>query len=164
MAFPWRVDDGPTLNAGYVQLCDFSGDPDQYCIEPYIFYDFSREGGGGVRLPMREYRSFCQGGGMGSRPDCQKTALKFSLLFLILNFNILQFDRGCPMVISKKTILFQGFRGSSAFSREGGSNVVQMLISIETHITCHFRGGGGVRTPISPLDPLMLPVPLWIRA
>ena len=47
------------------------------------------------------------------------------------------------MVISKKTILFQGFRGSPTFSREGGggSNGVQMLIFIETHITCHFRGG-----------------------
>ena len=53
------------------------------------------------------------------------------------------------MVISKKTILFQGFRGSPTFSRGVGSNGVQMLISIETHITCHFRGGES--GPLSPL-------------
>ena len=54
------------------------------------------------------------------------------------------------MVISKKTIIFQGFRGGPTFSRVGGgsnffqgggvSNFFQgggfqMLISIETHIT-----------------------------
>ena len=27
-----------------------------------------------------------------------------------------------------------------------------MLISIETHTTCDFLGGGGVRAPIPPLD------------
>ena len=53
------------------------------------------------------------------------------------------------MVISKKTILFQGFRASPTFSRVGGgSNGVRMLISIETHITCHFRGGSP--DPIPP--------------
>ena len=30
-----------------------------------------------------------------------------------------------------------------------------MLISIETHITCDFPGGGGDRAPIPPLDPRM---------
>ena len=30
IAFHWRVDDGPTLNASLIALC-FSGDPDQYC-------------------------------------------------------------------------------------------------------------------------------------
>ena len=60
----------------------------------------------------------------------------------------------------KKTILFQGSRGGLTFSRGWGSNVfqgggVRMLISIETHITCDFLGGGGVPTPIHPLDPHM---------
>ena len=42
--------------------------------------------------------------------------------------------------------------GGQIFSRGG----VQMLISIETNIrTCYFPGGGGVRTPYSPLDPYM---------
>ena len=56
------------------------------------------------------------------------------------------------MVILKKTIIFHGFRG-------GGGNIcqgvqlfpgkgVQMLISIETHITCDFLGGPD---PLSPL-------------
>ena len=52
------------------------------------------------------------------------------------------------MVISKKTIIFQGFRGGPTFSRGGG---VRMQISIETHKTCDFPGGGGVRIPIPPL-------------
>ena len=61
------------------------------------------------------------------------------------------------MVISKKTIilkvsegvqLFQG--GRATFSMGGG----QWVISIETHITCDFPGGGG-GPHIPPLDPHM---------
>ena len=63
------------------------------------------------------------------------------------------------MVISKKTIIFKGFRGGPTFSRGGGNffhggwggGGVQWVISIETHITCDFPGGAD---PISPL---------WIR-
>ena len=40
----------------------------------------------------------------------------------------------------KKIILFQGSRGGPTISRGGGG--VQMLISIETHITCDFPGWG----------------------
>ena len=63
------------------------------------------------------------------------------------------------MVISKKTIIFKGFRGGPTFSRgegnfyHGGGGGVQWVISIETHITCDFPEGGG-RTPYPPL---------WIR-
>ena len=32
----------------------------------------------------------------------------------------------------------------------GGGGGVQMLISIETHITCDFPEGGGVKTPYPP--------------
>ena len=63
------------------------------------------------------------------------------------------------MVISKKTIIFKGFRGGPTFSRGegnffhgGGRGGVQWVISIETHITCDFPGGGG--DPISTF---------WIR-
>ena len=60
------------------------------------------------------------------------------------------------MVISKKTIIFKGFRGGTTFSRGEGNffhgGGVQWVISIETHITCDFPGGGA--DPISPL---------WIR-
>ena len=61
-------------------------------------------------------------------------------------------------LISKKNIIFIGFRRSNIFQggkvqifRGGG---VQMLISIETHRTCDFQGGGGSGPPI----------PLWICA
>ena len=61
------------------------------------------------------------------------------------------------MVISKKSIIFQGFRGSNIF-QGGGVQIfqgggVQVLISIETHITCDFPGEG-VLNPYPPL---------WIR-
>ena len=71
---------------------------------------------------------------------------------------ILQFYRGCPMVISKKTTIFKGLRGGPTFCRGGGVQLfpggggVQMLISIKTHITCDFPGGGGSGPPIPPLD------------
>ena len=55
---------------------------------------------------------------------------------------------------TKKTIHSQGLRGGPTFSRGGGGGGVQMLISIETHVTCDFPGG--VRTPYLPLDPRML--------
>ena len=55
----------------------------------------------------------------GSRPDCQKTVLT---CFLDLNL-FYSFYRGCPMVISKKTIFFHGFRGGvKLFSRGGVQN------------------------------------------
>ena len=73
------------------------------------------------------------------------------------------------MVISKKSIIFQAFRGSNIFRGGGGgvqlfpgggSNFFQggrwggvpsanFLISIETHITCDFPGEG-VRNPYPP--------------
>ena len=73
------------------------------------------------------------------------------------------------MVISKKRIIFQGFRGSNIFqgggggptlSRgggggggggEGGGGGFQVLISIETHITCDFPGEG-VRNHYPPSE------------
>ena len=42
------------------------------------------------------------------------------------------------------------------FLGEGGLGGVQILISIETYITCDFSGGGGGGS--GP------PIPLWIRA
>ena len=54
------------------------------------------------------------------------------------------------------------FPGGSTCSMGGGG--VQMLISIETHITinCDFPGGGGVWTPYPPpLDPHMGNVAFW---
>ena len=55
------------------------------------------------------------------------------------------------MVISKKTLIFQGFRGVPTFSRGGQTffQGVQMLISIETDITCDFPRGSGPPIPTS---------------
>ena len=47
---------------------------------------------------------------------------------------------------------FPGGRGVPTFSRGGG---VQMLISIETYITCDFPEGGMSGPSIPPLDPHM---------
>ena len=56
------------------------------------------------------------------------------------------------MVLLQRKLLFQGSRGGPTFSGGGGGGGAtfsregaQMLISIETHITCDFPGGGGVR-------------------
>ena len=73
------------------------------------------------------------------------------------------------MLISKKTIIFEGFRGVPIFSRGGGGGGgvqlvpgggggggggrVQMLISIETDKTCDFPKRVGTPYPH-----------LWIRA
>ena len=51
-------------------------------------------------------------------------------------------------------ISLQRGRGGPAFSKRGSNffrGGVQMLISIENHITCDFPGGSG--HPIPPLDP-----------
>ena len=81
---------------------------------------------------------FCQGGGAGGRPGS-------STYFTVY--------RGGPMVS------LHIFQGRLTFSRRGGG--VQMLISIETHITitCDFPGGSG--SPNPPLDPHMDNVAFW---
>ena len=116
---------------------------------------------------MRRSRNFCQGvGGGGSLTARKQPEQRFFVCFLLVlnlfyslqrgsNGFITEIQRGSDGFITEKTILFKGSRGSN-FSRGGGSRV-QVLISIETHITCDFRGGGGwrgVRTPYHPL---------WIR-
>ena len=56
------------------------------------------------------------------------------------------------VLLQRKLYFFKGSRGSN-FSRGGGGgrgSRVQVLISIETHITCNFRGGGGSGPPITP--------------
>ena len=88
-------------------------------------------------------------GGGGSRSIWQKKALTtvfFSPQLILLksnglfrrNYHFSRFQRGSN--------IFQG-EGGPSFSRGGGSNC---LFPIETHITCDFLGGGGVRTPCPP--------------
>ena len=60
--------------------------------------------------------------------------------------------------ITEKTILFQGSRGVQHFPVGGGGPAssrgggVQILISIESNITCDFPGGGS-GPPLPPMDP-----------
>ena len=81
------------------------------------------------------------GGGGGSRPDGQKTVRTFFFCPQL----ILQFTKGSNGFITEKTILFQGSRGGVQLFPGGG---VQMLISIETHITCDFQGGVRISYPL----------------
>ena len=64
------------------------------------------------------------------------------------------------MVISKKTIIFQGFRGGGGGVQHfpGGGGVQMLYISKETHKICDFSGGSGAT--IQPLDPRMYPFAL----
>ena len=100
---------------------------------------------------IQEFLSAGVGGemGWGSRPDGQKTVWTtfFCCFFSPQPFYSLQ--RGSNGIIAEKTILSQGSRGDPTCSR--GSNYfqgVQMLIFIETHITCDFPGE--VQTPYPP--------------
>ena len=97
---------------------------------------------------MRGSRIFSR----GSRPNVQKT-VSTTFFFCLLFCPQLSLQRGSNGFITEKTILFKGSRGGPTFSRgvqlsPGG---IQMLISIETYITCDFPGGGGGPDPLSPL-------------
>ena len=67
------------------------------------------------------------------------------------------------MVLLQRKLYFSKNRGGPTFLGEGvwGSRV-QVLISMETHITCVFPGGGGGGGPdplSPPLDPHMVSSP-----
>ena len=57
------------------------------------------------------------------------------------------------MVLLQRKLYFSKDPGGPTFSRGGGG---QMLISIETHITCDFPGGVRTPYPPPPLDPHMV--------
>ena len=55
------------------------------------------------------------------------------------------------MVLLQRQLYFSKDRGCPTFLRGGGGGSrVQVLISIETHITCDFPGEGGSGPPITP--------------
>ena len=98
---------------------------------------------------------FRGGGGGGSRTDGQKTV--WTTFFSPQP--ILQFTEGVQLFYNRESILsskdpegVQHFLGGGCNfftgGGGGGGRGVQMLISIETHITCDFPGGG--RTPYPP--------------
>ena len=113
------------------------------CADPGIFFRGGWGGGGGGCL------------GLTTRKQSGQSFFGF---FFPSPQPILQFTEGVQWFYYRENYTFQGSRGGPTFSRGGGggptfSRGVQMLISIETHITCDFPGGGGP-------DPLS---PLWIR-
>ena len=61
------------------------------------------------------------------------------------------------MVLLQRKLYFSKDRGGPTFL--GGGSRVQVLISIETHITCDFWGGGGPDPLSPPLDPHMVSSP-----
>ena len=58
------------------------------------------------------------------------------------------------MVLLQRKLYFSKDRGDPTFlGGGGGGSRVQVLISIETHISCDFPGGGGPDPLSPPLDP-----------
>ena len=97
---------------------------------------------------MRGSKNFRQGGG-GIQVNLTKKALATFFFFYIYFFKSLAYFTEVKWSISKKSIIIQGSRGGSTFSR-----VSYCLFPIETHITCDFPGGGPGPLP---------PPPPWIR-
>ena len=107
-------------------------------------------------------QEFLLGGG-GGGVQVRQPENSLDNVFVCFFFGLLQ--RGSNGFITEKLY----FSKDPTFSRGGGgSNIyrgvqlfpggwgVQMLISIETHITCDFPGGGGGSgPPIPPLGPHM---------
>ena len=60
LAFRWCADDGPTLNASLVALCDFfQGIRTSIAKKPCIFLIFQGEGGGQLNPPMMKAKHQC---------------------------------------------------------------------------------------------------------
>ena len=79
-------------------------------------------------------------------PDGQETAWITLLIFVFIHWFYYRENYTFPR-IQRGSNIFHGGGG-------GGGGGVQLLISIETHITCDFPGGSG--SPNHPLGPLLL--------
>ena len=106
---------------------------------------------------MRGSGNFFRGGGGGPGPTIRRQSeQRFFSPKLILQFTEwvqwFYYKENCMYTfqrIQRGSNIFQ--RGYNFFSRGGGGGGFQMLISIETHITRDFPGGGGgFRTPYPP--------------
>ena len=103
---------------------------------------------------MHGSRNFRRGGGGGPGQTDKKSSDNVLFFLIYLFFLSSAYFIEVKWSISKKSIIFQGYRGGPTFSRGGptfsrgvggGSNC---LFPIETHITCDFPGE--VRTPCPP--------------
>ena len=102
---------------------------------------------------LRGSRDYCQGVEI-HLPENSSDNVVFCFLVISLFYS---FTEGVQWLFQRKQLflkvsegvqLFQGRRAT--FSMEGGGGGgVQWVISIETHITCDFPGGGGADS-ISP--------------
>ena len=102
--------------------------------------------GNDVHVRIQELFSGGGGPGLTSRKQSGQR------LFLVLNL-FYSLQRASNGFITDKTILSKDPEGVQHFPGGGGptfSTGVQMLISIEIHITCRIFQGGGVRTPYPP--------------
>ena len=110
---------------------------------------------------MRGSRDNCKGVQV-HLPESSSDNVGF-LFFLVLNL-FYSFTEGVQCLFQRKLLFtkvsegtnFSGGGGATFFPGGGGvrGRGFQMLISIETHITCDFPGGGS-GPPIPPLDPQM---------
>ena len=101
---------------------------------------------------LRGFRDYCQGVQV-HLPENSSDNVVFCFLVLSLFYS---FTEGVQWLFQRKLLflkvsegvqLFQG--GGGIFSMEAGGGGVQLVISIETHITCDFPGGGGTPYPTS---------------
>ena len=92
---------------------------------------------------MRGSKDFASGG-WGEGVQAQLPENGSDKIFLVLNF-IYSFTEGVQWFFQRKLLFSKVSEGVQLFLRGGG---VQMLISIETHITCDFWGGSP--DPLSP--------------
>ena len=74
---------------------------------------------------------------------CRGPTARKQSVFLVLHL-LYSLQRGSNGFITEGGPIFSK-RGVQLLP--GGGGGVQMLISIEIHVTCDFQGGGGVRTP-----------------
>ena len=99
-----------------------------------------------VSMPCADPGIFVRGG--PGQPDKKSSDIFFFFFFfspqLILQNSNGQFQRNLSFFKVPEGV--QHFPGGSNFF-QGWSNC---LFPIETHITCDFPGGGGVRTPCPP--------------
>ena len=114
---------------------------------------------------MRGSRNFRRGGGGGGGVQVKLTDKKSSdvfFFFFFFFFLVLSLFYRSQMVYFKENYHFHGSRGGPTYTRgvqllSGGG--VQLLILIETHITCDFPGG--VRTPCPPSGSALVARPNW---
>ena len=100
---------------------------------------------------MRGSRNFRQGGGGGGGGGPGQSDKKiFDNVFFFVFFLSSAYSSEVKWLISKKTIIFQGSRGSNFFQGGGG---VQLLIPYRNPYNLWFSRGVRTPCPPPPLDP-----------